>query len=143
MASLFVELNAFDVAGLTTHVVVLLLGVGGIFGRVALPRGRRSGLGLLLMALAMAVLVVRPSGQGTSLLAAGAHFVLFGVALWLLVGPVPRHAPARAEGAAGDPEPCRIAHAAGRITDDVRQTDRHPAASETMSFHPNDELPSP
>lgn len=95
-------LNAFDVAGLTTHVVVLLLGVGGIMGRVALPRGRRSGLGLVLMALAMAVLVVRPSGRGAGLVAAAVHLVSFGVALWLLVGPVPRHAAARADGVAGD-----------------------------------------
>lgn len=90
--------TTFQLAGPVTHAVVLGLGLGGLAGRVPLPRGRRSGCGLVLMALAMAPVFVEPRGPAWALTAAGAHLTLFGVALWLLVGPAPRAAQ-RAAGA--------------------------------------------
>ena len=76
----------FELAGLLTHLVVFAIGVSGSLGLVPLPRGRRSGLGLTLMALAMAILVLQP-GAPWSTLAAASYTVAFALALWLLIGP--------------------------------------------------------
>lgn len=83
-------LSLFDLAGLLTHVAVLGLGLAGIADVVALPRGRRSGLGLVLMAVAMAALMIEPRSARGELLQAGIHVVLFSLGLWLLIGPVRR-----------------------------------------------------
>ncbi len=82
------KLSAFDFAGLLTHAVVLGIGLGGIARQVTLPRGRRSGVGLVLMAAAMALLFTRPTASVTRFAVGLAHVVIFGIALWLLVGPV-------------------------------------------------------
>lgn len=82
--------DPFLLAGLLTHLVVLGLGVGGMARLVPLPRGRRSGLGLVLMALAMAALMLPARGTAMRTVAGLAHAALFGIALWLLVGPMRR-----------------------------------------------------
>lgn len=82
----FSNLAPFELAGLLTHVAVLVVGVGGSMGVVPLARGRRSGLGLVLMALAMTVLILEPRWQLGSW-AAGTYVAGFAVALWLLIGP--------------------------------------------------------
>lgn len=82
------ELSPFDLAGLLTHLAVLGLGVAGVAGVVALPRRRRSGLGLILMALAMAAIVIEPRSATGEFVQAVVHVVLFAIALWLLIGPV-------------------------------------------------------
>lgn len=76
----------YELAGLITHVVVLGLGLGGIARCIRLPRGPRTGVGLVLMALSMFVLAFGPI-SGFGWLVTFAHPVLFGVALWLLIGP--------------------------------------------------------
>lgn len=82
-------LSSFELAGLLTHVAVSPIGAGGSVDIVALPRGRRSGLGLVLMALSMVVLVVQPRWQlGPDLVVAAGHVAFFAIALWLLIGPV-------------------------------------------------------
>lgn len=53
-------LSQYVFVGLVSHLVVLIVGIGGVAGVVPLPRGRRSGLGLCLMAVAMALLVLAP-----------------------------------------------------------------------------------
>lgn len=78
--------GAFQVAGLATHILVLLLGLGAIAGVVPLARGRRAGLGLVLMATAMALVVMEPRwrlGAWGALTYTGA----FLAALWLLLWP--------------------------------------------------------
>ncbi len=82
----FAALSPFELAGLLTHLVVLAIGVGGLVGLVPLARGLRSGLGLVLMALAMAVLVAPPIWRFGEPAALG-YVVAFAVALWLLIGP--------------------------------------------------------
>ena len=82
----FAGLSPFGLAGVLTHLVVLVIGVGRLVGLVPLARRRRSGLGLVLMALAMAVLVAPPLGRLGELAAVG-YVVAFAVALWLLIGP--------------------------------------------------------
>lgn len=80
-----------ELAGMVTHVGVLSLGVGGLLGLESLPRGRRSGVGLVLMALAMALLIAWPRWRfGPELATAAGHVGLFCVGLWLLIGPVRR-----------------------------------------------------
>lgn len=76
------------VATLVTHLTVFGLGVGGLARWVPLPRGHRTGTGLVLMALAMAVLML-PVAPGVALGASVSlvHVVLFAIALWLLIGP--------------------------------------------------------
>lgn len=81
------DLSPFELAGLLTHLVVLAIGVGGIVGLVPLSRGRRSGLGLVLMALAMAVLVVPPLWRLGEPTATAGYVLVFAIALWLLIGP--------------------------------------------------------
>lgn len=56
-------LNAFQIAGLVTHALVLLIGIGAILGHVPLARGRRAGFGLVLMAAAMTIVVLEPRLQ--------------------------------------------------------------------------------
>lgn len=56
-------LNAFQVAGLATHALVLLIGLGAILGPVPLARGRRAGFGLVFMATAMTIVVLEPHLQ--------------------------------------------------------------------------------
>ena len=84
------RLTVFDWAGLVTHGVVLALGLGGIVGAVPLPRGRRSGSGLVLMAVSMVVLLVAGRRPPAGLVPALVHVVTFAFALWLLIGPVRR-----------------------------------------------------
>lgn len=53
-------LNAFQIAGLITHSLVFLIGIGAILGFVPLTRSRRAGFGLVLMAAAMTIVVLEP-----------------------------------------------------------------------------------
>lgn len=78
------------------HVGVLAVGLGGLLGWVRLPRGRRSGAGLSLMAVSMFVLAAAQRWTlGGWATAAMAGAFLAGLAL--VVGP------ARAVGARGRP----------------------------------------
>lgn len=54
------------------------------------PGKRRSGAGLVLMALSMLILVVQPRLQMMPMVAAAGHVVSFMIALWLLIGPTRR-----------------------------------------------------
>ncbi len=81
-----VSTNAFEVLGLVTHAFVLVLGFGGVFGVIPLARGRRSGYGLLLMALSMALVVMEPRWQ-LGIVGALVYTAAFMTALWLLLGP--------------------------------------------------------
>jgi hypothetical protein len=75
-----------DLTALLAHVGVLIIGVGGMLGILPLPRGRRSGLGLALMATSMLVLFASPAwNQG--LLGAAGFLAAFGPGLWLVAGP--------------------------------------------------------
>lgn len=80
------SLTPFEMAGLLTHLAVLVIGVGGTVSVVPLARGRRSGLGLVLMALAMAVLVLQPR-LNFGWWAVASYVAGFAVALWMLIGP--------------------------------------------------------
>lgn len=80
-------LGLFEVIGLLTHLVVFAIGVGALAGIVPLARGRRAGLGLVLMALAMTIMILEPRWQ-LGAAAAVAYLTGFAVALWLLLGPV-------------------------------------------------------
>lgn len=68
------------------HVGVLVTGVGGILGVVPLPRGRRSGIGLVLMAASMLVLFATPTWIPEAFGAAG-FVATFMPGLWLVAGP--------------------------------------------------------
>lgn len=81
-------MSHYELAGLLTHAVVFAVGLGAISGLVPLARGRRSGLGLVLMAASMLLLIIGP-GWNLGLAASVGHAVLFFAALWLLIGPVP------------------------------------------------------
>lgn len=84
-----VGLSPFETVGLLTHLVVLVIGMGGIAKILPLPRGRRSGLCPTVMALAMTVLVVWPRWQQSGdWVAAMVYAAGFAAAFWLLVGPV-------------------------------------------------------
>lgn len=76
----------FELVGLLTHALVLLLGLCGLIGLIPLARGRRAGAGLLLMAGFMALAVMEPRCQ-LGLMGATAYTVAFLAALWLLLGP--------------------------------------------------------
>lgn len=78
--------TSFQLVGLSTHLHVLALGVGGLLGIIPFARGRRTGLGLLLMAAAMGLVVMEPRWH-LGLLGAGAYTLGFLTALWLLLGP--------------------------------------------------------
>ena len=77
--------QAATVAG-WLHVGVLVIGLGGVLGWVRLPRGRRSGAGLGLMAVSMFVLAAAQrwalGGWTTAVMAAA-----FLAGLALVVGP--------------------------------------------------------
>lgn len=75
--------------GLLTHAFVLLLGLGGMLRIIPFPRGRWTGVGLILMALSMMLLVVAPR-LASPMSGALVYAIGFVVALWLLLGPVPR-----------------------------------------------------
>jgi len=75
-----------DLAALFVHVGVLAIGVGGMFGVVPLPRGRRSGLGLALMATSMLILYAAPAWNLGPLATAG-FLAMFVPGLWLVAGP--------------------------------------------------------
>ena len=77
-------------SSIVTHAVVLLLGLIGLTGRLALPRGRRTAAGLVLMALAMFVLSTGVQDGLGRVLGGPVHVLLFGTALWLLIGPLER-----------------------------------------------------
>lgn len=81
-------MTQYELAGLLTHAVVLALGVGAISGLVPLARGRCTGLGLVLMAVSMIVLIIGP-GWDLGVTASVGHALFFFVALWLLIGPGP------------------------------------------------------
>ena len=78
--------TSFELVGLLTHALVLLLGLGGLIGLIPLARGRRAGAGLLLMAGSMALVVMEPRWQLGNV-GATAYTVAFLTALWLLLGP--------------------------------------------------------
>lgn len=78
--------EAFEVAGLLTHLLVVVLGAGGIIGVVPLARGRRAGAGLLLMAGSMGLVVLEPRWQ-LGFPGVAAYTMAFLLALWLLLGP--------------------------------------------------------
>lgn len=80
----------FELVELLTHGFVLLLGLGGLIGLIPLARGRRAGLGLLLMAGSMALVFMEPRWQ-LGALGATAYTVAFLTALWLLLGPSRDH----------------------------------------------------
>ncbi len=79
-------LNQFQIAGLATHLLVLALGIGGMTGIVPLARGRRAGVGLILMAVAMSIVVLQPLLHW-GVLAIGVYVLGFLTGLWLLLGP--------------------------------------------------------
>lgn len=81
-------LNLFELVGLLTHLFVFAIGMGAIAGVVPLARKRRSGFGLILMALAMTIMIFEPRWQlGAG--AAAVHVIGFAFALWLLLGRAP------------------------------------------------------
>jgi len=96
-----VNLSPFELAGLLTHLDVFVVGLGGSVGILPLARGRRSGLGLILMALSMTVLVLQPVFQPRWLpdgWTAIGYVVGFAIPLWLLIGPAsPKNAGADGE----------------------------------------------
>lgn len=75
--------------GVGTHIVILVIGLLGLVGKIPLPRAARTGGGLVLMAFAMFVLSFGwgPAGRAV---AAVVHPLAFGIALWLLIGPIRR-----------------------------------------------------
>ena len=75
-----------DLAALLIHVGVLSIGVGGLLGVVPLPRGRRSGLGLALMATSMLVLFAAPAWDLGPLATTG-FLAAFVPGIWLVAGP--------------------------------------------------------
>lgn len=81
-----VGLSLHELVGLLTHLVVFAIGAGAIAGLLPLARGRRSGFGLVLMALAMIVFTVQPRWPSDGLVAVG-YVGIFAAALWLLIGP--------------------------------------------------------
>lgn len=81
-----VGLSLHELVGMLTHLVVFVIGAGAIAGLLPLARGRRSGLGLVLMALAMIVFTVQPRWPFEALVAVG-YVGIFTAALWLLIGP--------------------------------------------------------
>lgn len=83
------RVNGFAIV---THAVILLLGFLGLTKQLRLPRGRRSATGLVLMGLAMFILWpgLRESAGA---LVGPVHMLLFGSALWLLIGPDRRRNP--------------------------------------------------
>lgn len=83
-------LNAFQIAGLVTHALVFLVGVGAILGLVPLARDRRAGFGLVLMAAAMTTVVLEPRLQ-LGAVGVAAYVVGFLSWLWLLLGPATAH----------------------------------------------------
>lgn len=77
---------AADLAALVVHVGVLSVGVAGMLGALPLPRGRRSGLGLALMAISMLVLFAEPAWNLGPLATSG-FLVTFMPGIWLVAGP--------------------------------------------------------
>ena len=75
-----------ELVALLLHVGVLAVGVAGMLGVVPLPRGRRSGLGLALMATSMLVLFAAPAWNLGPLATTG-FLVAFVPGLWLVAGP--------------------------------------------------------
>ena len=75
-----------ELVALLLHVGVLAIGVGGMLGVVPLPRGRRSGLGLALMATSMLVLFAAPAWNLGPLATTG-FLAAFVPGLWLVAGP--------------------------------------------------------
>ena len=75
-----------ELVALFLHVGVLAIGVGGMLGVVPLPRGRRSGLGLALMATSMLVLFAAPAWNLGPLATTG-FLAAFVPGLWLVAGP--------------------------------------------------------
>lgn len=80
------DIGAFGLIGLLTHLIVFIIGLGALVGIVPLARGRRAGLGLVLMALAMTIMVLEPAWH-LGAAAAVAYVAGFTIALWLLIGP--------------------------------------------------------
>lgn len=81
-----VSLSSHELVGLLTHIVVFAIGAGAIAGILPLARGRRSGFGLVLMALAMGVFTTQPRWPFEELMTIG-YVGIFIAALWLLIGP--------------------------------------------------------
>lgn len=79
-------MTLFELIGLLTHFVIFSVGIGAIWGVVPLARGRRTGFGLVLMALAMTVMILEPTWQ-LGAWGAMAYIAGFATALWLLLGP--------------------------------------------------------
>lgn len=79
-------LSLFQVVGLLTHLLVFALGIGGLAGVVPLARGRRAGLGLVLMALSMGIVIMEPQWR-LGAVGAGLYTTGFLGALWLVLGP--------------------------------------------------------
>lgn len=105
---------------IVTHAVVLLVGLIGLTGRLALPRGRRTAAGLVLMALAMLVLSAGRQ-EVAGLLSGPVHVLLFGTALWLLIGPL--------EGRRGLPDTDIASESGTRPVDGVSSDSPRRAAS--------------
>lgn len=75
-----------ELVALLLHVGVLAIGVGGMLGVVPLPRGRRSGLGLALMATSMLVLFSAPAWNLGPLATTG-FLAAFVPGIWLVAAP--------------------------------------------------------
>lgn len=87
------HVSLLPAVGLLTHAGVLVIGIGGILRLIPLSRGRRSGIGLTVMALVMALLMEPPSWL-PSWTTATLYTAGFGGAFWLVIGPA-RTAPAK------------------------------------------------
>ena len=79
-------LSLFEWVGVLTHLIVLFVGLGSLAGLVPLARGRRAGLGLVLMALSMVIMIFEPRWH-LGVPAAVVYALMFLIALWLLLGP--------------------------------------------------------
>lgn len=79
-----------DLAALLVHVGVLAVGIAGLLDAASLPRGRRSGLGLTLMATSMLVLYGAP-GWHLGPLATWGFLASFLPGIWLVAGPPDHH----------------------------------------------------
>lgn len=80
-----IQINLYEAVGLLTHLIVFAIGLGAMIGVVPLERGGRAGLGLILMALAMTVLILAARFE-FGLAGALTYVAGLAIAFWLLLG---------------------------------------------------------
>lgn len=80
-------MSLYVIVPLAAHFAVLGIGLAAVLHRVALPRGARSGVGLVLMALSMIALAAGPPLH-LQTAAAIVFLATFAPGLWAVVGPV-------------------------------------------------------